>query len=366
MVACGPSLDERDIANDEGARLAVSEQESFEKLNSALPWERYVSNDFLPGETNFKSEAKTNGESQLETIRIGLPWLPNDQIPALWLGMSRGYFAAEGLQLDIVPGGPGRDNLLLLLSGKIDLTIASSATAIIRMLTSDTGGQVVAVAALQKEYPYAYLAIDQEIPKTETSQRIPKADDFRGKVLGMTPGGESFLVFALEKLGLQRSDITIRKAGSSLVPLTNGVFDFYTTMTDNNPRKLEAMGFQNWMLWEFSEHGWVDYHNVVSALPETLETKPEIIRAFLRALDRSLRAVLDEDSTEVAQEILPFVKGTGLTTQLIARRLELQRPLTIAKPAEPILHMTTQRWTEAAAMLWRLGIIDIPDHTSSP
>ncbi|MBC2607941.1 ABC transporter substrate-binding protein [Pelagicoccus albus] len=367
LFACRAS---KEKTNDKEAsttnRLEFSEEESHQKLKDAFSWDRYVSNDYLPiqGETDFSNFKSATGPTK--KLRVALPWLVNDQVPALWFGLARGYFEQEGLDIEVVPGGPGRDNLILLLSNQVDIAIASSTTSVIRMLASDTGGEVVAVGALQKEYPYAYIAIDQTIPQSQTSQRELTAEDFRGKKLGMTPGGEIFLSFALEKLGLESSDIVVSKAGTSLVPLTNGVYDYYTTMADNNPRKLEAMGYQNWMLWEFRKHGWEDYHNVVTVLPSTLQNDAESVRAFLRGLDHSLRELLAADSLSAAKEIHPLIEESGLTAELIARRLDLQRPLSLAKPNEDLLFMTEDRWVEAAAILWRHGAIDLPDQTSSP
>ncbi|MEM9161321.1 MAG: ABC transporter substrate-binding protein [Verrucomicrobiota bacterium] len=361
IAACSDKEDPSSLQNELAGRQAMSDQERFDLLADAFPWERIVSNSYLLREPNPSPSAPSSESAATQKLIVALPWLPNDQTPALWLGLSRGYFAAEGLDLEIVPGGPGRDNLLFLLSGKVDLTIASNATGIIRVLASKTGGELVAVGSLQKEYPYAYIALDKSIPSDQPSSRTPTRDDFRGKVLGMTPGGESFLAFALDSLQLDSSEIEIRKAGSSLVPLTEGVFDFYTTMADNNPRKLEAMGHHNWMLWRFSDHGWIDYHNVIVTRPNFLESNPELVRSFLRALDRSARALLDEETIEVAKEILPFVADTGLDATMIARRLELQRPLTLATDDEPLLHTTKDKWIEAAAMLWRLGVIEVPN-----
>lgn len=357
----GTSSDARKIEN----RHELSKAEQMERLRKAFNWDRFVSNEYLPTEIDSSERSPHSDSPDLKKITVGLPWLQNDQTPALWLGLSRGYFREEGLDIEIAQGGPGRDNLLFLLSGQVDITIASCATGIIRVLASETGGEIVAVGALQKAYPYAYIGLDKNTPSDQASSRIPTAEDFRGSTLGMTPGGETFLAFALDVMGLDSDDIKVRKAGSGLIPLTSGVYDFYTTMSDNNPRRLEAMGFKNWMLWEFKEHGWEDYHNVISVLPRTLESDPESVRAFLRALDRSLRELLDGTPIEIAKEILPYVEETGLTPELIALRLERQRPITTATDDEPLLHMTTSRWVEAAAILWRLGVIDLPHDASA-
>lgn len=346
-------------------RRALSAEESYRKLSDAFVWERHVSNDFLPEPNRAANPTEASPQQPLQKIRVSLPWLPNDQIPALWVALNRNYFESEGLDVEIVPGGPGRDGLILLLGGQIDIAMASSATVVIRMIASETGGDLVAIGALQKEYPYAYVAIDHTIPTTEISNRVLTPEDFRGKSFGLTPGSDFLLSFALEKMGLEREEVVVRKAGNSLAPLTNGVFDYYSTMADNNPRKLEALGYQNWMLWEFSKHGWVDYHNVVTVLPDFLETKPHIAQAFLRALDRGVRDILAAEPAEIAQEILPYVVETGLTVPLITQRLEFQRLITVARPDEPILHMTTQRWIEAASILWKHGAIELPSDRSS-
>jgi NitT/TauT family transport system substrate-binding protein len=357
LCACQPKDESAKNVEETSSptRLKHTVAEAEALVEAAFPWDRLVTNAFLPAE----NRSEPVSPKELQTLSVALPWLPNDQVPALWLGLARGFFKEEGLELDVRPGGPGRDPQILLLSGHVDLAISSSATSVIRLLSSETGGDIVTVGALQKNYPYAYIALDKSIPQTERSTRTLTAEDFRGRTLGMTPGGEFFLTFALQKLGLSQSDLKIIKAGSSLLPLTEGVCDFYTTMADNNPRKLEAMGFNNWVLWQLSDHGWIDYHNVITAHPKTAEERPEAIRGFMRALDRAVREIL-ADPENAAEAILPYVEETGLTLELIQRRLEMQRPLTLATAEEPLLHMRKERWISAAAMLWRHGLIDLP------
>lgn len=360
LSGCGPAEGDRATAvavvGQQTTRLDLPIEVARERVAAALPWEQYVTNTYLP-----TAGAEKSTKPLLERpLRVALPWLPNDQTPALWVALGRGYFEEEGISVEVVPGGPGRDNLILALSGHVDLAIGSSTTGIIRMVTSETGGKLVALGALQKQYPYAYIALDETIPADTRSTRELTAADFRGKTLGMTPGGELFLNFALARLGLDPSEISIQKAGASLTPLLSGVYDYYTTMADNNPRRLEAMGHHNWMLWRFSDHGWIDYHNVITTRPAFLEAEPATIRAFLRALDRGLQAVL-ADEAQAAQEILPLLGDTDLTVPLIERRLELQRPITAATEEEPLLHLTLDRWIDSATMLWRHGAINLPE-----
>ena len=44
--------------------------------------------------------APNDGEAaELKTVRVGLSWLPNVEYGGIWLGLEKGYFAEENLEI---------------------------------------------------------------------------------------------------------------------------------------------------------------------------------------------------------------------------------------------------------------------------
>ena len=89
---------------------------------------------------------------------------------------------------------------------------------------------MVAVGAILKHNPYAWLALDTSIPREEKSQRIPKPEDLVGKTVGVQAGAEFHVDFIIGRCGLPPDSVRAMKVGFSLDVLILGAVDFYGGM----------------------------------------------------------------------------------------------------------------------------------------
>ena len=106
-------------------------------------------------------------------IRLQLGWLASNGILGEVMADKLGYFAEEGLELEIVPGGPNIDGVASVASGANNFGSISSSPSL--MLARSAGLPVKCVAAGYQQHPFTYFSLkDNPIrePKIRSLKRL--------------------------------------------------------------------------------------------------------------------------------------------------------------------------------------------------
>ena len=94
----------------------ISLEDATTLVHRALPAARYAINAFLTSADAPASPPLTAGLAT--KLRIGLPWVLNDEIAPWFVGLENGFYRDEGLELELVPGGPGIDPVEVLVGDR--------------------------------------------------------------------------------------------------------------------------------------------------------------------------------------------------------------------------------------------------------
>ena len=356
LVGC--SRNEIELADKlTSADKPLSYEEALTIVRSQWPATEYVVNELLPANTDLELEPWTG---PLTKLRVGLNWIKNDEVTQLYVGIDHGYFEAVGIELEVIPGGPGRRPLPLLVSGYLDIYIEAAGSQVIWALNSKTPVPLVVLGGVLQQYPYSFITLDRGTPPDQRSEKKLTPEDFVGKKIGLSPGAPDYLRrFFFEQTGLSEEDIEIVAAGATIEPLIAGAYDFYGSWMDNDPRMLEHLGYYNWTYWSFPDHGWSDLSTLVTVLPEMLDEKPDLLRRFLKAL--TLATIdMSENPEAAADAALNHIEGTTLTKELILKRIRFQIEATRQRTEErPILYIDPDRFNQVAARMYQYGSIDL-------
>lgn len=363
LSGCSRSEDTPDAQAERNAPFLVEPQypsidDALVDVKEILKPTSYLINDYTG-----KTFDMHPSDAPLEPIKVGLSWIANDQFAAYYVAQQNGYFRDAGLDVELMPGGPGKNPLGLLVAGKIDFVSSSNGSAVIRIQHSRTGGDVVAVGALFRRYPYAWVGLDPETPSDQAANRDITPEDFRGRRIAAEPGAEYLAAYTLEQMGLTPSDVTMTRTSTQVEPLLEGAFDFMTSWIDNIPRMIEAKGHKNWISWEFADHGWADFGNVIVTSREIAENEPEKVSRYLWALSRAVEYIIEnpEESTRIVKAAIP---ETSLTLELIGKRLAYQAELSLPPDGGPLLRIDPEKWERCAAILLHYGVVEkLPPHS---
>jgi NitT/TauT family transport system substrate-binding protein len=169
---------------------------------------------------------------------LRLKWLPQTQFAGFYLAKARGYYAAEGIDLTINPGGP---NLLvenLVATGADTFGLSGGTDSV--FAARDKGLPIICVGVQHQVTPFVFVA-RQDGP-------IKTLQDFRGKtVTAWFTGANYVLLGMLAQAGLKPGDFTLQPQQVSVTPFVDGQVDvvtatvyneYYTLMTRMGEDKL--------------------------------------------------------------------------------------------------------------------------------
>lgn len=331
-------------------------EEVLETIEENLPAGDYMTNDYLP-QAGKVVEFPILPEKR--KLRLGMPWILNDQFAAVYVAIQKGYFDEVGIELELRSGGPGIDHLKTLSSGFLDLATTSHGKNVILVENSSTPMGLLAIAAFQKDNPYAIMALDFDTPQDQPTSKKITPKDMIGKKLGVGVDDRKYPPFLARKLGLPEDFVKVQNTGNAQFILQSRVIDFRGVWIQNEPRYLERQGIKNWTYFMIKDYGWNQYCDVVVVTKKFAEENGDLLKRFCYALSRGVQDWL-EDPEEAVAITVGFMEDGELDPAMVRRRFELERAQVLGTDGTPPLTMTEKRWNELATILVQYGITESP------
>jgi len=279
-------------------------------------------------------------------LTVALDWYPNANHAGLFLAEARGWFAAEGVAPTLATPSDPTIVLQTVGAGRDDLGISYQTDV---LLARAQGVPVVAVAALVQRPLLGVMAL--------AGTGIARPRDLVGTTVGMTgiPSQEAFLATMLEADGGRLDDVETVQVGFDLLPaLVSGraaaVMGAYwtheTIVAERAGYPVDLLRVDDWGVPAY-------YELVLVASEQTVGDRPDLVRAFLRAIQRGYAAAAAEPDAALAAlaaaapELDRAVEREGLA-RLIPTWTEGVAVFGEQSPA---------RWTDYAAWMVDRGLI---------
>lgn len=128
--------------------------------------------------------------NQPSKITVQLDWIPEPEHGGLYQAQARGYFREEGLEVTILPGGPGVQVMPMVATGKADIGQADTTTT---LLQQAEGLPFIQFAAVFQDDPSGILVAADSSVKTFA--------DLQGRTIIARPEW-TFLKFLQKKYGV--------------------------------------------------------------------------------------------------------------------------------------------------------------------
>lgn len=204
-------------------------------------------------------------------VNLQLGWLAgNNQIGEI-VAKQLGYYAAEGLEIAIQPGGPSIDGLAIVASGRFEAGQISSSPSL--MLAASQDIPVKAFATGLQQHPYAFFSLKKK--------PIQSPKDMIGKKIGIQATGLVLLRALLAKNGISEKDLQIVTIGSDMSPLLTGQVDavtgWVTNVTALKPLGADRVDLRLW------DSGVRLYALPYYATTDTLTRRRDTVIRFVRA-----------------------------------------------------------------------------------
>ncbi len=209
------------------------------------------------------------------TIRMQLGWLASNGILGEVAADKLGYFKEEGLNLEIVPGGPNVDGIGSVASGGNNFGSISSSPSL--MLARGAGIPIKCVAAGYQQHPFTYFSLGDK-----GNVRTPK--DLIGKKVATQGTARILLRAMLAKNGISEDQVEVSVMGGDMSPLMTGQVDVATGWK-TNVGALSVLGDKrvDMTLWD---SGIQLYANPYYVTDSMLADHGDKVTAAIRAISR--------------------------------------------------------------------------------
>ncbi|GLX65766.1 ABC transporter substrate-binding protein [Paenibacillus glycanilyticus] len=277
---------------------------------------------------NSPSESANEGKADepLQKVKIQLKWVPQAQFAGIFVAKEKGFYADEGLDVEIVPGGPDVVIEQQVVNGAADIGVTSFDSLLVNR---DNGLPLVSVAQILQKSSYRFVA--------DKTSGIDTPAKMKGKKVGMWTGSQQFQVLAfMEKNGLDpQKDVELVKQGFTMDQFFNKQLDVAISTIYNEYHVVLESGVKpdDLYVYDFEDAG-------VGMLEDTLvvkedwlkdnrDTAVKAIRATMKgwnyaianqgeAVDIVMKAVTEgsttkEHQTTMLMEMAKLVKPEGFT-----------------------------------------------------
>ena len=252
----------------------------------------------------------TGGDRPNETATLLLDFTPNAVHAGIYVATARGFDTAEGVQLEIRKPSASTDALKLLEGGRADMAILDIHDL---GIARENGRDLVGVMALVQRPLAAVLA--------QPGIRTPK--DLEGKRAGVTglPSDSAVLRSVVEGAGgnpdrVRETTIGFEAVKALLARRVAAATAFWDV--EGVALKAKRPAIREFRVDDYGAPAYPEL--VLTVTRRTLQEKPEVIRATIRALQRGYGDVQDDPESAVSTMVKrePDLDSAALAAQLDA------------------------------------------------
>ncbi len=280
---------------------------------------------------------------KLTAIEIQLNWKPEAEHGGFYAAVVHGYYAEEGLEVKLLPGGPGIPLMESVATDRVAFGV-DNADKLIRARAEEA--DVVAVFAPIQDSPRCILVHDESRIK-----RLADLGDVEGLTLAWNEA-QPFAQFLSKKLDLSRVQKTKYAGVGPFVLDKKSAMQAYSISEPFLARQHEAKP----VVLMLSEMGFNTYTSLLLTNSRRLKEQPELVRRVIRASQRGWEKYLT-DAAESNRHI------AGLNPEMPTDVLDfgvkelhsLCRPNDL--PEQDLGKMEIERWETLVRQLEEIEVI---------
>ena len=276
-------------------------------------------------------------------ITLQLPWFANSGFSGEIIAMQNGYFSEKGLDVTILPGGPGSNTVQELVSGTADIALGYGPQV---MYSVNRGLPIVSFGAALQKAPLTWFS--------RKGAGIESVKDWAGKRIGAGQGAIPFIKGVLSHHGMTFEDVTWVQAG---VPgLLQDQVDAVAAWPINFAQMAPIRALPDCCNSQaIFDNGLPLQSNFYMVRKETLEDDQEMLVAFFEAVQKGWAFASDnpEKTIEILIDYLPALKSDEQLNSLTATTDGYMYSEDTAKHGWG--HISSDRWQEVIDVYVSIG-----------
>lgn len=281
---------------------------------------------------------------ELPVITLQLNWFPEAEHGGYYAALVHGYFADEGLQVQIEPGGPKAPVVAQVAADPWRMGVDNADKL---LLARAQQADVVAVFAPLQDSPRCLLV--HKATGITTFDELAQQTEF---TLAMNPG-QPFAQFLTKKLDLSKL---------RMVPYPGNINQFLLdprfgqqAYSFSEPYLAERHGVAVHTLM-LSELGFNPYTSLLLVHAALIKERPEVVRKMVRASRRGWQKYLADPTTT---NRFIHEQNPEMGVDILEYGAQALKPLCLPHdlPASLLGQMTPERWETLAAQMVDVGSI---------
>lgn len=306
----------------------------------------------LAGCASAGPQASPDGkDDSLREINVVLDWYPNALHAFIYDAIEKGYYAEEGLKVNVQFPANANDAMSLVAAGRAEIGLYYQQDVI--MARANQAVPVKSIGAVVQSPLNIVLSLKEK--------NITKPEDLVGKTIGYagTELSEALIRAMLAHAGADDGDVTMQNVDFDLMPaMTTGNVDATIgCLVNHEVPQMEKEGFQ--VNYFFPNDFGVPqyYEGIFLANDSLIEEEPETLAGFLRASARGFADMKNDPEGTLAILLANQDEANfALNADVERQSLETLLPLMETDTAK-FLQQDAACWQENIDWLYDQGLI---------
>lgn len=315
------------------------------------------------GSSTGTNEPAPGADQPLKSVSLMMNFSYSGHHAPVFYGVEQGFFADEGIDLKIEPGGGSLKTVQAIGAGHADFGW-SDAPSIITGI--EAGVPVHALGAFEQNGSSAVIFMADSGIKTPA--------DLKGKSVGITPGdalSQTFPAF-LTANNVDPSEVNVINVdgASKIAVLVKGTVDAIVGFEENQAPVVAKLSGKEVSSMMYSDYGVPMLGLGLLTSDKLIQSDPDLVKAMYRAMSKSWTEAAKNPQGAIAA--IEKAVGQELPDlELLLTQLERQIPLlhTKERPDGAVGANTDEQWKKTLALLEANGAIkkagDLEDYWDS-
>lgn len=243
-------------------------------------------------------------------------WINDAEFAGYFLALDQGLYAAEGLDLTYLPGGPDVIPESTIIANRADLALTTPDTTI--RAIAEQGAKFKIIGTQYQKNPIGIVSLKKN--------NITKPADLVGKTVAVPPVNTITVETMLKMNGIDRAAVNIVPYAYDPTPLVKGEIDASLDFTTNVPYTIGQMGEEATSFLVY-DYGVTTFNDTVVVTEETLAAKRKELVSWLRASRKGWEANFADPAAWPPKWAETWFKGTGRTIENEVFFNTAQKPL---------------------------------------
>jgi len=283
-------------------------------------------------------------EKPPDEVTVQLKWLHQSQFAGFYAADQNGYYAAEGLDVSFLEGGPDVDLLAPVVDGTAQFGIDG---ADVLIAARAEGKPVRAVATIYRRSPLAFVA--------RADSGITQPKDLVGQNILTSPSGTLALRAMMARVGIGPDQYIVEYRSKDVALFASGEFPVWGVYLTGSIYLLKDAGYELNIIYP-DDYGVHFYADTIFATDDFIAANAELVLRFLRATLKGWTYAV-ENSDAVGSMVLQYNSDADAEVETV--KMEASLPL-IHTGQDQIAWMRAEVWQGMHDILLEQGILDEP------